>query len=111
MSQYQEITPISRDEAEKIISGSRSEDIPLTLVRLAYFDPEWQWVQDLCITLSGHQNKWVRRTCAICFNHLARIHGTLDRDKVNPVLKRLLNDPEVCGEAEDSMEGLDIFLK
>ena len=38
MNEYQEITPISRNEAEAIISGNRPEDIPLALVRLAYVD-------------------------------------------------------------------------
>jgi hypothetical protein len=108
---YEEITPISRSEAEAIIRANRAENIPLALIRLAYFDPDWRWVQDLCISLSNHKDEWVRRACATCFIHLARIHGKLEREKVNPVLTRLLGDPEIKGDVESTIEELKIFLK
>ncbi len=111
MNEYQEITPISREDAGAIISGDRPGDIPLALIRLAYYDPDWRWVQNLCISLADHKNKWVRRACVASFSHLARIHGKIEREKVNPVLTRLLDDPEVKGEAQDTIEELDIFLK
>jgi hypothetical protein len=111
MNKYEKIEPISRVEAEAVIRGGRKEDIPLTLVRLAYHEPDWRWVQDLCIGLSDHPDNSVRRVCAICFGHLARIHGKLESEKVNPVLTRLLSDPEVHGDAQETIEELDIFLK
>ena len=83
MNKYEKIEPISRTEAEAVIRGGKTEDIPLTLVRLAYHEPDWLWVQDLCIGPSDHPDKSVRRVCAICFSHLARIHGKLEREKVN----------------------------
>lgn len=52
---YQEITPISREQAKEIIRGNQPEAISLTLIRLAYHDPDWQWVQNLCIGLSDHK--------------------------------------------------------
>jgi hypothetical protein len=111
MNKYEKIEPIARAEAEAIIRRDKTEDIPLTLVRLAYHEPDWRWVQDLCIGLSDHPDKSVRRVCAICFGHIARIHGKLERDKVSPVLRRLLSDAEVRGDAQDTIEELDIFLE
>jgi len=111
MSGYQEITPISRNMAERIISEGSPEDVALTLVRLAYHDPDWTWVQDACIRLSTHEDKWVRRACAICFGHLARIHGNVDKEKVLPILARLSEDFDVKGEAEDAIEDFKVFLK
>jgi hypothetical protein len=111
MNKYENIMPISRREAEAVFHGGRTEDIPLTLIRLAYYEPDLLWVQDLCVSLADHKDKWVRRACATCFSHLARIHGKIDREKINPVLTRLLGDPEVSGYAEDTIEDLKVFLK
>jgi hypothetical protein len=111
MKKYQEITPISRSEAQRIFVQGGPDEISLTLVRLAYHDPDWMWVQDICISLSTHHDKWIRQTCVICFSHIARIHGKLERQKVMPVLNRLLHDPEVKGEVEVTIDGLEIFLK
>ncbi len=110
-SEYQEISPISRSEAEALIRSGRSDAVPVALIRLAYYDPDWRWVQDLCIGLSNHKDKWVRRACVACFSHLARIHGNIEREKVNPVLTRLLDAPDVRGEAQDTIEELKAFLK
>jgi len=98
---YEKIEPISREEAEAIICNGDPEAIGLTLIRLAYHHRDWRWVQDLCIGLSEHEDKWVRRNCATCFGHLARIHRKIDLEKVNPVLRRLLDDADAHGWAED----------
>jgi hypothetical protein len=111
MKKYQEIIPISRGEAQLIFDRGVPEEIALTLLRLAYHDPDWMWVQDVCVSLATHQDKCVRRTCVICFSHLARIHGTLERQKVMPVLNRLLHDPEVKGEVEVTIDDLEVFLR
>jgi hypothetical protein len=111
MKKYQEITPISRSEAQLIFAQCAPEEIALTLLRLAYHDPDWMWVQDLCVSLSTHHDKSVRQSCVICFSHLARIHGKLERQKVMLVLNRLLHDPEVKGEVEVTMDELEVFLK
>ena len=111
MNKYQGIAPITRREAEALIQFGSPEEISLALIRLAYHDPDWRWVQDLCISLSSHADKWVRRSSVTCFGHIARIHGVIDKDKVMPVLNRLLLDPEVKGEAEDAMGDLAVFIK
>ena len=111
MNKYVEVIPISRSDADTIIRGSDVKEIPLTLIRLAYHDPDWRWVQNLCIGLSNHKDKWVKRACVLCFSHLARIHRKLDRGKVDEVLSRLKDDPDVRGQVMDSIEELNVFLK
>lgn len=111
--QYLEIIPIPRSDAEVILKQGSLDAISLTLVRLAYHEPDWKWVQDVCIALSSHQHKWIRQTCAICFGHLARIHGKIEKEKVLPIMNRLLQDSEaeVKGEAEISMDDFRIYIK
>jgi hypothetical protein len=48
---------------------------------------------------------------ATCIGHLARIHGTIDRAVVDPVLARLATDPEVAAAVGDARSDFGIFLK
>lgn len=108
---YVEVEPIDRDEAEKLIASGDSECINFTLVRLAYHEPDWRWVEGLCLKLSTHEDWRVRAICATCFGHLARIHGELDTMQVMPVLRRLLDDALTKGYAEEAVDEIKIFLR
>ena len=57
---YQAVTPISRWEAQAIFDEGTPQEIAFTLVRLAYYDPDWMWVQDTRITLSEHRDIGVK---------------------------------------------------
>jgi hypothetical protein len=105
------IHPISRPAAQAILSAGRPDDIPLTLIRLSYHEPDWRWVQDLCIEFSSHRDPWIRRACATAIGHLARIHRTLDKDQVVPLLYKLLKDPEMGDAADDTLDELQIYLQ
>ena len=108
--QYMEVTPISREEAVDRFGSDDSWNIRDALLRVAYFDPEWRWVQNQCIELSSHPDASVRIIAAICLSHIARIHGELDLDRVLPVLRNLLDDPEVRGTAEDVIKDVQWYL-
>jgi hypothetical protein len=108
---YVEITPLARSEAEVILEDGPPEMISMALLRLAYHEPDWKWVQDLCIRFSQHTDSWVRKNCLICFSHLVRIHGKLEMEKVQPVLDRAFADPETRGYAEDVIDDLKAFLR
>jgi hypothetical protein len=41
---------------------------------------------------------------------LARIHGTLDLDRVEPKLRELRKDPDVGGRAEDALDDIQKFM-
>jgi hypothetical protein len=48
---------------------------------------------------------------AICLGHLARIHGTLDLDVVEPALERVLRDPNTTGDVQDALDDIRVFAK
>lgn len=107
---YQPVHPISREEYEAAIKSGDSEVMCDALVRLTFHEPDWRWVQDECLTLADHPDVAVRGLALTCLGHLARIHRTLDLDRVLPCLRRRLLDPEVAGRAEDALDDIDIFL-
>ncbi len=106
---YQEPKPISREQAERTLSSGSPSEISDVLVRLAYHEPDWRWVQNQCVRFLGYPNADVRGLAATCLGHLARIHGTVDKQLVVPALERLLMDPEIAGRAEDALADIKMF--
>lgn len=108
---YEEVTPISRREAIASLGSDDGNRVCDALVRVAFHDSDWRWVQDQCICLSLDQRASVRAISATCLGHLARIHGALDNEKVLPVLRKLLEDPETRGYAEDALDDIRMSLR
>ncbi len=81
------------------------------LLSLAYHDPDGHWVEELCLSLVDDLSPEVRGMAAMCFGHLARIHGRLDLDRVLPVLRRLAVDPLVAPRANDALDDIEVYLR
>jgi hypothetical protein len=108
---FQEVLPISREEANAGLDSIDPGVLCNALVRVTYHDPDWRWVQTQCMRLAAHSDKNVRGLAVSCLGHLARIHGVLDTEEVLPLLNELLTDPEVAPRAEDALDDIKTFLK
>jgi hypothetical protein len=106
---YEAIHPISRDEAERMVASGDANAICREIISLALFDDDWRWVQDWCLQLATDERTQVRGCAATSLGHLARIHGSLDLDRVIPVLEQLTEDHEVGGLAEDALGDIRMF--
>jgi hypothetical protein len=111
MMQYQEITPIDQCEAQIIFDGDDLDNVRLTLVRVAYHEPDCVWAQDRCLRFCDHEDSQVRSVAALCLGHIARIHGKLDLKKVIPVLRRLLKDELTASRAEDALDDIKRYVR
>lgn len=107
---YVEPQSITREQAEKQFATGLQYEICDALVRVTYTYDEWQWAQGCCLRFIEHEDPGIRGVAANCLGDLARIHRCLDLDKVVPVLRRLLSDPEMGGRAEDALEDIEIFM-
>ncbi len=108
--EYRAVEPITRQEAEDNLA---SEVIPLiceTLVSIAYFDADADWVERVCTKCLAHPAVEIRALSATCLGHLARIHGDPRLARVRPLLKEMLKDPSVRPFALDALDDLDTFL-
>jgi hypothetical protein len=108
---YHEIIPITREEAEIALLSNDPSVICEALLRSAYYDQDWLWVQSKCLQFVQHQNKDVRCLAVICLGHLARIHGALDTKKVVPILENLRDDPDIAGKVDDVLDDIQIFVR
>lgn len=107
---YNEPAPIERECAINALN-SKTEDLIIdALLRLTLHDSDSQWVQNICIKFSAHENVPVRRTAIQCLGHLARIHRKLDLSIVQPVLASLHGDPEIAGVVEDTLDDIEVYL-
>ena len=109
--EYQGIDPIPRPEAEAIFRGCDLEKTRLTLVRVAFHEPDYEWAQDRCLEFCNHDDAEVRGVAVTCLGHIGRIHGKLNMSKVGPVLERLLSDPLVAGRVEDALSDIKRFKR
>lgn len=108
---FEQVIQIGRDEAEDAFASGDAWRICDALVRIAYHDPDWRWVEMKCLEFTSHPDMSIRMVAVICFSHIARIHGVLHVEKVLPVLRELERDPELSGTVEDTLEDLRIFLR
>jgi len=109
--EYQEITPIDRHDAEIVFDGDDLDQTRVTLVRVAFHEPDYQWAQDCCLRFCNHQDAEVRGVAAICLGHIARIHRKLDMSKVMPILQRLLKEPLIAGQVEDALDDIKQYIR
>jgi hypothetical protein len=101
----------SRKELEVLLRSNDELVISSALLSAAYYDPDWKWVQEQCLTFSHHPASTVRWNAATCFGHLARIHRQLDLEVVLQRLVELRADPLVKSSAEDALDDIRFHMK
>lgn len=110
-SEYDDMPPITRTAAVNALNSGDPEAMSLALIRSAFHDPDWRWVQEQCLRLSTYPNLWVQRNCATCLGHIARLHGQLDTARVIPVLDMLAQYDDVASWAEAALEDVAVFIQ
>lgn len=109
---YFHVVPVTRAEAERAFASGDPTRIVAALLGIAYHDPDWEWVQEKCIGFAGDPRPNCRQVAALCFGHLARIHGKLDTTRVGPVLDKLRcdSDRSVASAAATAAEDVVQFV-
>ena len=108
---YQAPKPIERKEAATAFQNENIKAICDALIRIAFHDSDWRWVQTQCLMFLKHPHADVRGLAATCLGHLARIHGQLDLGLVKPALQKLTKDPDIGGRAEDALDDIRMHLE
>ena len=110
--EYREVPAFERRAALAALDSGDVDRMVDALLGLALHDPDWKWIQDLCIRYSGHPHANVRGIAVLSFGHVARIHGKLETDRVLPILRRALQDPDplVRGQAHSALADVQFFV-
>lgn len=105
-----ELQPITRHEAEVAFASGVSREICYALIRLVYHDPDWKWLQEKCMEMSQVSDLDVAGLAVTCLGHIARIHCTLELERVLPVLKALRARPELAGIVDDAFDDIEMYM-
>lgn len=106
---YREPDPATRRSLQDALSAGSADRISEAIIGLVLTDPDLFWLQDQCMGLLHHEDYRVRGAALTSLGHLARIHGQIDRAKVEPVVRTFLEDPVLAGRAEDALDDFDVF--
>lgn len=101
---------VGRKVAREAFASGDPRKIGDALLSVAFYDTDWQWVQDQCLSYLDNESAQIRCVAAICLGHVARIHGKLDLDKVVSALRSKKEDPEVWGSALDALDDIEMFV-
>jgi hypothetical protein len=110
-SRYEEPQPISRKEIEAARFSKEGEVVASALIRMAFHENDWKWAETICLSTLSDVRKQVRLASLIALGHLARRHHTLHLETVIPAIRKLLDDADCRGVAEDTLEDIMIFVR
>jgi len=108
MRKYTEVVPIAKSEAEQIFASDQADNICDAMVGIAFFEQDWKWAQDKCLSFLESTNTDVSRLAATCLGHIARIHHKIEK-KVIAALRSRLNDANIAGQVEDALDDIEQF--
>lgn len=111
--EYHVIKEMDRDQVEAAIRRNEPEELLIAVLSAALYSNDPKWAESVCLRLSAHEHFNVRGNAILGFSHIARIHGTLDKSRVRPVVKSALLDHNdyVRGHASDAVDELNFFLR
>ena len=69
--------PISRAEAEVVFASGQSGLVSRVLVQVSLHDPDWHWVQEVCVRFTDDADLGIRGVAATCLGHLASLHRAM----------------------------------
>jgi hypothetical protein len=109
---YKEIAPLSPVEIGEHIKRGKTKDLVNLALAAALHWPDAEAAQQVCFTLARHKDAMVRGNAVLALGHIARIHGKLDRQQTERILRQAWEDEEayVRGHAEDAGDDIAHFL-
>lgn len=111
MAKFKNPSSISRNDAENIFLMGSNNEICDALLAIALYEKDWRWSQMQCLYFLNHVNSDVSGLAATCLGHIARIHHKLDKELVVPALLSRLKDPKICGQVQDALDDIEMFLQ
>src|ERR1700752_335024 len=109
---YEAIPELSVGDVEAAILRNEPEELLVAVLSAALHGSSLKWAEGVCRKLSAHAHFKVRGNAILCFGHLARIHGRLDRSAVVPIIEAGLVDANeyVRGQAEAAANDVEHSL-
>ena len=110
--QYEDPGLISVAEAEAAIVRNDPAELYLVPISVSLYAEDFEWAQGVCLRLADHPHGNVRGNALLGFGHLARRFRRLDRIRIEPLIRKGLQDTDdfVRGQADAAADDIAHFL-
>jgi HEAT repeat protein len=108
---YESVDRQSRAELVAGLASNDSEKIGSALYSAAWYEEDWRWTQENCITFLKHPDPNVRWAAALSLGYIAQFHKHLDLDRVLPALHAAHSDPIISSTVGDSLDMIALNIK
>lgn len=104
-------TSYSKAELEILLKSTESDVVIDALMYLCFNISDPDWIQEKCVdAIENGVGDDVKGLGITCIGHVARMYGKVDKEKVIPVLERMLGDESLAGRAQDALDDIDTFV-
>ncbi|MBC3879964.1 hypothetical protein H8K35_06495 [Undibacterium sp. LX40W] len=109
---FQSDTNLDRADLNAAFLSKDPQVICDALVTMAFYEADWNWAQEKCLSFLKSSDIQVAGLAATCLGHIARIHRRLDKERVLIALRDAsLNTPFIAGKVEDALDDIDTFIQ
>lgn len=112
LARYESIPNLSRDEVETAIRNDDVEVLIYASLSASLSTGDATWAEETAYRLIGHSDPTVRGNAYLSLGHVARIFGTLNRNRAIASLEIGKKDMSsyVRGHAEDALDDIEQYL-
>jgi len=89
---YEPIPELSKDEIARIINEQDMSLLHFVPLAVSFHAHKWDYAQAICISLTTHENEYVRGNSMLGLGYIGMFKKVIDREKVQPILERALQD-------------------
>lgn len=100
---YKRVEPYTKEEAEAAFAQGDSQQITDALLGVTYYEEDWRWVQNACLSLLECPETQPRWIAIQCLGHLATFHGVLDLEIVIPAVQAQMSEPKLSSVFYDAL--------
>lgn len=105
------VPQLTHAEVERVFTAGSPEEMQRAILSVGTNDPDFDWSQDWCVTLSRHDEEWVRGNALLALGHLARRFGKLNEHAIRRVSAGLEDASAVVHErANAAADDIDHYL-
>ncbi len=107
---YEDVERLPKKELITRLTNANPDVVAGALYSATRWDPDWQWVQQLCLENLGSPHLPIRWAAATCLGDLAFFRRPLDCDIVVPALTAATADPTISDPAAFSLSMVKQFV-
>lgn len=108
---YEEVLDRSHQELAENLASGDSERIRSALYSASWYEEDWRWTQEHCLSFLKHSDPLVRWAAALSLGYIAQFHKKLDLEKVLPALHYAHADPAISSTVGDALEMIALNIK